>query len=517
MSKSCDDKAVLFVADASQDAQLSDSPWVNGELASVRFYAAAPLIGREGVPLGLVCIWNETAHVPSADEIAHLASVRDTIMAALEARRDEGERAIGRPEFKGPRPSHRDASADPWTIDAVIDNCAVRSVFQPIVHLSTGAVAGFEALSRGPKGSHLESPMAMIDAARSAGRLGELDWSCRVQALQTASGHMHPSLSLFVNAEPAGLAIGCPDHLAIPHQLALRGLRVVLEVVERDLDATVVDLLRATDDVRKSGWGVAIDDVGADVSSLALLPLLRPDVVKLDMTLVQALPANGVAAITAAVNAYTERTGAVIVAEGIETKEHERLAQVFGATYGQGYRYGRPGPLPTSVPATSNIIPLRQVSPLTAETPFEVLAATGELRQARKALLIHISRHLEAQCRRGEPSVLLSSFQNTRHFGTRTRHRYEEIASLNALTLVLAQGLEARESDRYHLRPLASNSPLCREWVVIIINPHYAAAFVARDCGDSGADEKRRYEYLYVHDRPSVVVSARAFLNHARL
>ena len=77
---------------------------------------------------------------------------------------------------------------------------------------------------------------------------------------------------------------------------------------------------------------VALDDVGAEEGSLALLPFLRPDVVKLDMSLVRGVPRDAAATITAAVRAYAERTGAVILAEGIETQEQERLARVFGAT-----------------------------------------------------------------------------------------------------------------------------------------------------------------------------------------
>ena len=69
------------------------------------------------------------------------------------------------------------------SVDAVIDHQLVRTVFQPVVHLATGSIAGFEALSRGPAGSTLESPLALFDAARAAGRLGELDWLCRSRAM----------------------------------------------------------------------------------------------------------------------------------------------------------------------------------------------------------------------------------------------------------------------------------------------------------------------------------------------
>ena len=47
---------------------------------------------------------------------------------------------------------------------------------------------------------------------------------------------------------------------------------------------------------------------------------------------------------------------------------------------------------------------------------------------------------------------------------------------------------------------------------MIVVNPHYAAAFVARDCGDSGPDGERRFDYVYTHSREAVILAARSFL-----
>ncbi|MDQ1692249.1 MAG: hypothetical protein QOD87_2357, partial [Pseudonocardiales bacterium] len=385
---------VFWTADASQDEALVENPWVNGELGSIRYYAAAPLVGREGLPLGTLCVWSEQ---PAAEQtsIQLLRQLADAVMATLDARRDAAERAYAAEQvrngaltpgsaaafYSSPRPATRTlASADRgWNIDAVIDDRAVRTLFQPIVHLGTGSVVGYEALSRGPAGSALESPAALLGAAREVGRLGELDWLCRVHAMQAAAAsRLHPSLSWFINVEPAGLDIACPEHLLAGLSQARSDLRVVLEVVERDVEGYVTHLLHAADQARQDAWGIALDDVGAEQGSLALLPFLQPDVVKLDMSLVHELPDNTAAATTAAVRAYAERRGAAILAEGIETEQQERLARVLGATYGQGFRYGRPGLLPESVPAPINVIPLRQrPEPLSGATPFEIGSAAS--------------------------------------------------------------------------------------------------------------------------------------------
>jgi EAL domain-containing protein (putative c-di-GMP-specific phosphodiesterase class I) len=76
--------------------------------------------------------------------------------------------------------------------------------------------------------------------------------------------------------------------------------------------------------------------------SLAFLPLLSPDVVKLDLRLVQARASTDVAEIVNAVADHRERTGAVVLAEGIETAAQLAALRELGAELGQGYFLGRP-------------------------------------------------------------------------------------------------------------------------------------------------------------------------------
>ena len=89
----------------------------------------------------------------------------------------------------------------------VIGRQLVRTVFQPIVDLGTDAVVGYEALSRGPAGSALESPGALFGAASAAGLSTELDWVCRGSALRAAlAADLHKSRAIFINVEPASLS-----------------------------------------------------------------------------------------------------------------------------------------------------------------------------------------------------------------------------------------------------------------------------------------------------------------------
>jgi EAL domain-containing protein (putative c-di-GMP-specific phosphodiesterase class I) len=229
------------------------------------------------------------------------------------------------------------------SLDAVLAHGAVRSHLQPIVDLGSGAVVAYEALARGPEGTELERPDLLFAEARRLGRLDELDQLCRRTALRTAvdRGVLRP-LTLFVNVEPEVLDVApLDDLLAIADEVPGQ-VQVVLEITERSLAARPAELLRTVERVRSLGWKVALDDVGAEDLSLAFMPLLRPEVVKLDLRLVQARPGPAVAEIMNAVNAYAERTGALVLAEGIEDAGHLKVARALGARLGQGVPGGPP-------------------------------------------------------------------------------------------------------------------------------------------------------------------------------
>jgi EAL domain-containing protein (putative c-di-GMP-specific phosphodiesterase class I) len=506
----------FVTADATRHPALADNPWVTGELGAVRFYAAAPLIGREGLALGTLCAWSDHEAQATEQGLARLAGLRDAVLAEFEVRRgtDELVEAWGDDDGSGQAPGRTPSGQLAWTIDAVIERQAVRTLFQPVVHLDSGSVAGFAALSHGPMDSPLESPVALVSAAERTGRLSELDWLCRVQALKEAArSRLHSSLSWFVDVQPAGLDPRCPDHLVPALSKARTELRVVLGVLERSAQDHITSLLHVTEQARADAWGIAVTHLGADEASLALLHVLQPDVVALDMSLLQSADPLAVGTVTAAVRAYAERTGAVILAEGVETEEHERLARVFGAVYGRGPRFGAPGPLPASVPAPRHVIPLRQrPERLAGGTPFEVLSEKSTPQRAAKSHLLHISQHLEELALRlSEPCLILAGFQKAAFFSEAKRLRYTTLAEANALTVVLADDVATDSSPCLHVGPLRPGSRMSDEWVVIVMGLHHAAAFVAKDCRDFGPDSQRRFDFVYTHDRALISAAARAF------
>jgi hypothetical protein len=254
------------------------------------------------------------------------------------------------------------------------------------------------------------------------------------------------------------------------------------------------------------------------------MPFVAPDVIKLDRGLTQGvIPDAEAARVINAVRAESERSGAVILAEGIETEHQRERALAMGATLGQGWLFGRPGPLlrrrgtgrrrNRDVPG----LPMRAADPHTDRTPFERIADRRALLVGDKRLLLSLSRQLEQEAFavQGE-SVVIATFQDARFFTDRTRRRYERIAADAALVGAIGTGLPARPGRGIRGADIVPPDRLRGEWDVVVVGPHFAGAFVARDLGEldgPGPDGDRRFEYFMTYDRDLVTDAARALLH----
>lgn len=402
------------------------------------------------------------------------------------------------------------------SLGRVLRDGLVRAVYQPIVDLDTGDVVAFEALARGPEGSPLERADVLFDAARRTGRLVELDWACRAAAVRGAmDAGFGPPLTLFVNVEPETLGTAPPAASAPLLDRAQHELAVVVECTERAITGRPAELLATLSAVRRRGWAVAVDDVGADPGSLALMPFLRPDVIKLDLRLVQQRPSSSVAEIVSAVNAEAERSGACLLAEGIETEAHAATARAMGATLGQGWLFGRPGPLPDRLPAPRHGLTrgMPEAAGHGTDSPYAVATATRAARDADKRLLIQVSKHLERQALAlGRPTVVVGAFQEARFFTPATASRYSELAGSATFVGALGEGISPTPAPAVRGAVLDHDDPVRGEWDIAVVGPHFAGALVARDLGDDGPDLDRRFEFVLTYERELVVDVASALL-----
>ncbi len=110
----------------------------------------------------------------------------------------------------------------------------------------------------------MESPIDLIAGAKAAGRLAEFDWVCAASACEAAlAARLHPSMSIFLNFEPATLLTECPEDLLGVTRIAQDRLRVFIEVKEESLLEDPGRLFEARRRAKETNWGIAIDNAVA--------------------------------------------------------------------------------------------------------------------------------------------------------------------------------------------------------------------------------------------------------------
>jgi EAL domain-containing protein (putative c-di-GMP-specific phosphodiesterase class I) len=388
--------------------------------------------------------------------------------------------------------------------------------FQSIVALADETVVGFEALARWPELDDV-GPYEVFAHARANGQAERLDQLCIDASIDRALQTDLPSGTvLSLNCEPAS------THKLFPRSRALFRARerfqVMFEITERSLLARPHLLLQKVAALRADGFLIALDDVGAHPESSALLDVVSPDVIKLDLALVQSQPDHGQAQTLSAVLAHHERTGAVILAEGIENDAHLEQALAFGADLGQGYRFGAPGEVDASAPRSqwAPRHPGRKHAQPASASPFELIKGHQRLRTARKQTVIAFSRHIETQAHQAaDPPMVLAALQQSKYLTRSTLARYRGLAQRSPLVAVF--GREMREIPAPDIRGVALHpeDPLCSEWTVVSLGPHTAAALIARENTDTviAADGDRRFDFVVTYDRGLVTAAAHNLLN----
>lgn len=241
----------------------------------------------------------------------------------------------------------RAAQRDKTLLQDIILGDGISSVYQPIVHFGTGEVFGYEALTRGPRGSSLQSPAALFGVADEVGLTFELDRACFRRALRSAVG-LEPVHRLFLNLLPLSFYDGAFIEIEIGYLLQAAGLtpaNIVFEITEKLAIENFGAFRRALQAYAAMGFGVAIDDVGTRHSNLETVMALRPDFIKLSDVLTRGCSRSTVKReMVRSMANIASAIDAAIVAEGIETVDDLLCLRDLGVRYGQGYFLARPEP-----------------------------------------------------------------------------------------------------------------------------------------------------------------------------
>ena len=390
------------------------------------------------------------------------------------------------------------------TFDEILDTRALRTVFQPIVRLETGLVEGYEALVRGPAGSRLESADGLLTEAYHTGRVAEFDWAARASACRAAlEGQLGSDRLLFLNVEPIALDSECPPDLRSDIEQAFGRFQIVLEVTERSLDRDPRALLNGIDRQRPGVAGLALDDVGSGPMTMALLAVLAVDVIKLDKAITQRGVSPESLKVLDIAHEGAERTGATVLAEGVETAAHLRYVSAFGAELAQGYYLGQPAPLsPTR--AAEYIIGGVGSQPIEdVRTPFDAIAGRP-LSRATADLLLPLSRQVAlGETDLGEPAMVVHLVPDPHLFGPAEQQELTRLAARGVITCALGRGIPAIDLPGVR-RTSMHDWTLDRQWALLALSPSAAGALIARAVPDSA-----EFEYAITHDRQRVVTAAR--------
>ena len=255
-----------------------------------------------------------------AERVVHRALDEAMSMSLRETEREEDRRLL--------------------VLDALIQGQDVVTLYQPILDLRDLSVVGHEVFTRGPSGGPFEDPERLFALAERAGRMTEFERLSRRRALASVHRHLKPGGKLFLNTSARALRdpeVAGAGFVRRVEEEGLEHSQVVLEISERvavEERQTYRAALRA---LKHEGFGIAIDDMGAGYSSLQSIVELEPDFLKFDISLVRNIDRSLIKrSLLETLVDLSEKIGAGVIAEGIETRTEFETLREMGVRLGQG-------------------------------------------------------------------------------------------------------------------------------------------------------------------------------------
>lgn len=228
---------------------------------------------------------------------------------------------------------------------AALTNCFERALsklymaFQPIVDLKQRRIYAYEALLRSDE-PQLAKPELLLGAAERLGRVTEIGRTIRA-AVARAAVDAPPDTLIFVNLRAEDLEDEQLWSASSP--LSALARRVVLEITERTSIERVPHLGDRVDMLRRLGFRIAVDDLGAGYAGLSTLAMVEPEVVKLDMSLVHDVDTNTTKRnIVASMTELCGQLGMKVVVEGVETMGERDVLLAAKCDLMQGFYFARP-------------------------------------------------------------------------------------------------------------------------------------------------------------------------------
>lgn len=271
-----------------------------------------------------------------------------------------------------------------FNIAQIIKQKNLVAYFQPIMSVTGKKILGLEGLIRGiiPGAEKTIPPQQLFSAAHTAGLTIPLDRACRDAVLSAFLDYyqVNPDLLLFLNLDTAIIdEVGGSNYLC--DQVDKSGINpknIVIEINEsKALNTSGLTQFVAT--YKNKGFLIALDDVGAGFSNMDRIAGLKPDIVKIDRSIIKDMDHiyHKQEVFKSLVN-LTNKIGALIVAEGVETRSEAIQVLKLGGQVIQGFYFAKPG----------NDFVLKA----------ELIAKTAEVVDAYKALLLKELEDYNQKC-----------------------------------------------------------------------------------------------------------------------
>lgn len=310
-----------LIPDTADVPEVQTVPATN--VLPVGSHLSVPLRGVDGVPFGTFCCFSRRPRPDLAHEdLNALRVVGDIVAAHLHF-------LLG----------HREASDETYErITAVLDSGGPTMALQPVFDLRRDEVDGYEALARFGGGLDWTPDRWFAEAAMIG--LGPQLEAAAVAAALRLLPRLPEGTSLGVNVSAAALA---HSDTIVEMLTSTSPRRLVLELTEHERLVLGDGVSERLAKLREAGVRIAADDAGSGYAGLEHILQLDPDVLKLDRALVQGIaddPARQ--AMCDAMVRFVARTGAALVAEGVETQTDLDVLKYLGVHAAQGYLLGRP-------------------------------------------------------------------------------------------------------------------------------------------------------------------------------
>ena len=221
----------------------------------------------------------------------------------------------------------------------------LRSFLQPIYSVRKSGCIGFEALLRVSDENGAIRPERLFERATNDGDVVLLDWICRALHLRKFATVDRGDRKLFLNVHPEAAirdARSIRELADLVRYYGMTASRMVVEILEAPC-ADEPTLREAVLGYRGLGAGIAMDDFGVGRSNFDRIVALRPDIVKIDRSiLTRAVGEAKSRRMLPAIVDLLHEAGAQVAIEGIESAGEALVAIESGADHLQGFHFAAP-------------------------------------------------------------------------------------------------------------------------------------------------------------------------------